>query len=266
MCHTIGMTNEMKKCKKCGVVKELTLENFEWRGDRDCFRMPCKECLSQNAAKRYKENPLYKELDQKSRERNQNKPCGTCGVNPRENGQTSCKPCGENARLKSLENNKNEPCSFCGKNPRADGETQCSICCKERAKAALIRNQNKPCSDCGERPRRKSSSRCWPCDKPRQQRVQQKLKQEVFNHYGIVCQCCGEDNVGFLTLGHTFNNGKEEREKMGSGQTFYQKLRKVGYPQDRGYAVECLNCNIGAKINGGICLHKQKTLKLVGNQ
>ena len=81
------------------------------------------------------------------------------------------------------------------------------------------------------------------------------LKLEVFNAYGgPFCVCCGEMNIGFLTLDH-IKGCLEGRKRKDTTTRLYSKLRKMGYPE--GYQVLCYNCNLGRAHNNGICPHKQ---------
>lgn len=45
------------RCKKCGLDKDLTKENWEWRGDSQKYRSACKTCLNDaSVERRYKKN------------------------------------------------------------------------------------------------------------------------------------------------------------------------------------------------------------------
>jgi len=78
----------------------------------------------------------------------------------------------------------------------------------------------------------------------------------VINHYGKVCQCCGESHIEFLEIDHIDGAGNEHRRSIGSkcGPDFYIWLIKNGYPN--GFQVLCANC-IRAKYRYGICPHKK---------
>lgn len=83
------------------------------------------------------------------------------------------------------------------------------------------------------------------------------LKKTVFDHYGWICNCCGETLSQFLTLDHVNNDGKLDKNKNGNrvySGTLYNKIIKLGFPND--YQVLCWNCNCGKSINKGICPHK----------
>jgi hypothetical protein len=86
------------------------------------------------------------------------------------------------------------------------------------------------------------------------QKYRQKIKQEVFNHYGNKCACCGEKNIIFLTIDHINNDGKIHRKKVKT-RNFYDWLRARNY-NVKGLQTLCWNCNVGKRINYGICPHK----------
>jgi len=97
----------------------------------------------------------------------------------------------------------------------------------------------------------------WAATKKRYAR---KLKLEVMTHYGRVCACCREDQLEFLAIDHIHGNGAADRlEKTGkrnaAGDTFYRKLKHLGYPE--GYRVLCHNCNMAFGCFG-YCPHQPK--------
>lgn len=81
----------------------------------------------------------------------------------------------------------------------------------------------------------------------------QRLREEVVLHYGNSCKCCGEKNLGLLTIHHVNNDGAEQRRELGQGKRFYQAIKRLGYPED--IEILCYNCNccIGQY---GYCSHK----------
>ncbi len=94
--------------------------------------------------------------------------------------------------------------------------------------------------------------------KNRSMEYNRNLKKEIIKEYGGKCTCCGEDTPEFLSIDHINNNGKEHREKIGSGNSLYRWLRKLNYPKNN-YQLLCFNCNM-AKGFFGICPHqKNKT-------
>jgi len=80
-----------------------------------------------------------------------------------------------------------------------------------------------------------------------------RLRVLVINHYGGICVCCGEVEMGFLTIHHINNDGAEHRREVGRAAV-YQWLKNNGFPE--GYEVRCYNCNCGMEYNGGVCPHE----------
>lgn len=84
-------------------------------------------------------------------------------------------------------------------------------------------------------------------------------KAEVIGAYGGVCVCCGETNLGFLTLDHVNNDGKAHRMELGHGRAsarVYAWAKANGYPSV--LQVLCMNCNCGKQWNGGVCPHEEE--------
>lgn len=81
-----------------------------------------------------------------------------------------------------------------------------------------------------------------------------KLRLETVSIYGKngkpICVNCGFDDIRTLCIDHIFNNGNDERRKLGSkyfaGATFYRWLKKNNYPA--GYQTLCANCNLIKEI------------------
>lgn len=67
------------------------------------------------------------------------------------------------------------------------------------------------------------------------------------------CACCGEGDIGFLTIDHTHGGGNAHRREVGGGNNLLVWLKKQGYPE--GFQVLCFNCNAGRYWNGGECPH-----------
>ena len=81
------------------------------------------------------------------------------------------------------------------------------------------------------------------------------LKTEAFIAYGgVVCSCCGDTHIEFLTLDHIGGDGAEHRKRIGNiqGSAFYAYLKKQGYPI--GLRVLCFNCNLSLGFHG-YCPH-----------
>lgn len=92
-------------------------------------------------------------------------------------------------------------------------------------------------------------------------RSYRKLYETIMHHYGngdLKCACCGETEIGFLTLDHINNNGAEHRRivmngKSTTGPRFYLWLKRNNYPP--GFQVLCYNCNC-SKGKYGKCAHR----------
>lgn len=81
----------------------------------------------------------------------------------------------------------------------------------------------------------------------------------IFNHYGNKCNCCGENNIMFLTVDHINNDGYKEKRSSGSrytGRNLYKKIIDSGFPNT--YQILCMNCNFGKHRNHGICPHNHR--------
>ena len=124
------------------------------------------------------------------------------------------------------------------------------------------------CPECSKRKKAPNRSYCQPCNNKRtaawrkenidhHRKIQRdwchKKKQEIVDHYGGKCSCCGEKQIEFLTFDHRFNNGTAERKHYKS-QT-WKIILKRGKPKD--YQVLCYNCN-NARSHYGVCPHKRK--------
>ncbi len=82
----------------------------------------------------------------------------------------------------------------------------------------------------------------------------EKCKALTFAFYGAVCTCCGESNVGFLTIDHINCNGSQHRKQSRFNDGIYSWLIKNHYPPE--FRVLCYNCNSGRAKYGGICPHQ----------
>jgi hypothetical protein len=81
-----------------------------------------------------------------------------------------------------------------------------------------------------------------------------RLKRQVFAAYGNRCNCCGEDNLGFISIDHVAGGGKAHWRAVGGGVAVLLDIIKRGFPAD--FQLLCFNCNIGRQWNDGICPHK----------
>lgn len=80
----------------------------------------------------------------------------------------------------------------------------------------------------------------------------EKVRNLIFDHYGRVCVCCGEDEIIFLSIDHIDGGGNHHRREVGSGSEMYQWLVNTNFPE--GFQVLCYNCQMG-KYKNGVCPH-----------
>lgn len=81
-----------------------------------------------------------------------------------------------------------------------------------------------------------------------------KYKTQVVEAYGGCCSCCGQKEIGFLTVEHANKNGIEHRKVIGN---FYKWIVQNNFPKDEGLSILCMNCN-WIERNGRICPHREK--------
>lgn len=81
------------------------------------------------------------------------------------------------------------------------------------------------------------------------------IRQEVLDHYGRECACCGESEEAFLALDHINDDGAEHRRthRLEGNKTYYW-AKNNGWPAI--FQMLCHNCNF-AKGRGG-CPHVLK--------
>ncbi len=93
------------------------------------------------------------------------------------------------------------------------------------------------------------------------------IKLEVLAVYGnSKCVCCGESDYHFLTIDHSFKDGKQHRQELlgdtdgkAGGERFYRKLKELGWPTDVALQVLCYSCHM-AKDHYGQCPHNKNLL------
>ena len=85
------------------------------------------------------------------------------------------------------------------------------------------------------------------------------LKNQIYDHYGRECTCCGEKRTDFLTLDHILGDGAEHRKEIGSTNkksnttAVHRWIVKNNFPSD--FQVLCFNCNCSKGV-GEYCIHK----------
>jgi len=83
-------------------------------------------------------------------------------------------------------------------------------------------------------------------------RQRRNLRTRLFEVYGSVCACCGENEERFLTLDHKLNDGNHARKQSGA----FKIMRKaISEADPRKYQVLCFNCNCARSQHNGICPH-----------
>lgn len=114
------------------------------------------------------------------------------------------------------------------------------------------------CTKCGE----PVSGSKWYCEKHRLQKKEYakeytaRKRKIVMEAYGnSTCACCGETNDKFLTLDHINGGGNKHRREIAmGGKTYWNWFIKNNFPP--GFQVLCWNCNLGKRVNNGICPHE----------
>jgi len=104
----------------------------------------------------------------------------------------------------------------------------CKLCAKQRRKARADKE-------------RLNNVRWW-----------RRLRLEIVQAYGGVCECCGESRWPFLTIDHINNDGSEERRNLVG--KLYIRLKKRGFPREK-YRLLCYSCNCARSFRK-ICPHK----------
>lgn len=101
------------------------------------------------------------------------------------------------------------------------------------------------------------SEKAKPVLNRRDKKYYDKVREDVFEHYGKSCACCGEHRNEFLTIDHINGGGNKHRKeifgKQEGGKRFWAWLRSSKFPD--GYQTLCYNCNIAKHIYGE-CPHQ----------
>ena len=87
-------------------------------------------------------------------------------------------------------------------------------------------------------------------DKRASRAYTERQRQQVFDHYGWACACCG--TLKRPSIDHIDGNGRQHRLALGirSAAQMYTWLIKQGFPE--GYQTHCLPCN-QSKQQTGAC-------------
>jgi len=123
------------------------------------------------------------------------------------------------------------------------GLKRCSICHEFKPRSEFYRHL---------KTRDGLRSECRSCSCRRCHNWLVKLNLEMIHAYGNKCRGCGESDPNALTLDHIFDDGARERRELsgsstgregGAGIKVIQKLKKLGWPQDR-YQLLCASCQL----------------------
>lgn len=119
------------------------------------------------------------------------------------------------------------------------------------------------CVECKRQSARESNLRHAETNRARTARWWASLREEMFQHYGEECACCGEQRREFLCIDHINGGGNRHRaEVAGTGSVFYAWLRRNGWPE--GFRTLCHNCNQARGLYGH-CPHEQEIREVAAN-
>ena len=153
-------------------------------------------------------------------------------------------------------------CIKCGECPKPKS-TRCEKCLAlERAYSARRRQNLKDrglCYLCFIEPRvagLRLCSKCRESERLYNKTAREKVKEQILDHYGRKCICCGESELLFLDLDHINNDGYQHRKEIGikGGSEFYRWVIRNNFPSD--LQILCANCNHGKARNNGVCPHQ----------
>ena len=181
--------------------------------------------------------------------------CIKCGKEP-EAGKKNCRSCLDRAALASSKaralRKENGKCPSCARS--LDSKHHLEICAKRHKNLRDARRNLGLCTSCGES-RDSELMWCSSCLQPL--RVRRDLcKIQVFSHFNEVCFCCGEDTKEFLQIDHIDGGGHKHRKEVGND--IYLWLVENAFPD--GFQLLCANCNVGKRLNKGICPKHKKVL------
>lgn len=171
--------------------------------------------------------------------------CPACGQRPPESGRPHCQPC-ISKDLMRKERLRSAGLCYCGK-PPALGQTTCQRCIDRTRAFQAKRSETGSCRGCGTKaiiPQRRYCLACLEVIQIRNRSKHRRQKQMIIQHYGGVCQSCGESHLAFLTIDHLEGGGTQhQRSLRAGGLTFYRWLRTHDFPA--GFQCLCWNCNCG---------------------
>jgi len=148
-------------------------------------------------------------------------------------------------------------CTRCGEKVKGI-RLDCERCLRNANRLVQVivkRNLKKGRCRCG-RKRVSLKKVCQRC-RDNSRDILRQLKEQVLAGYGKRCVCCGETIYEFLSIDHKYNDGADDRKRMGAkskAASLYRTIIAEGFP-DR-YQILCYNCNM-AKGFFGYCPHQK---------
>jgi hypothetical protein len=139
-------------------------------------------------------------------------------------------------------------------NVHIPGETDiCTKCGKIRFLSDFMKEKKNP---------KGHMSECKACKHLHRNTMVYNLKLDIFNHYGMKCDCCGDTKIESLTIDHINGDGAEHRRMGLIGSRMYEWVKKNNYPKD--LRLLCMNCNWAIGVYG-YCPHQKEreTLTIV---
>lgn len=138
-------------------------------------------------------------------------------------------------------------------------------CSKVVPSPANMANKNSPetlarfkaegiCPQCRTNPVYSNRARCLGCLRKQSGRSK-RLRVRAIEFLGARCVCCGEENLGFLTLDHINNDGYKDRSPIQRGRNISTLARAILARKRTDIQVLCFNCNCGRASNNGVCPH-----------
>lgn len=99
---------------------------------------------------------------------------------------------------------------------------------------------------------------CRKCMSDEGRYYRNKVRNQVFAHYGNFCACCGESRREFLSIDHINGAGKVRGEP-----DIYRRLIREGFPE--GFRTLCFNCNCSIGFHG-YCPHQIERQNLLNKE
>lgn len=156
-------------------------------------------------------------------------------------------------------------CAWCGgafrrcPTARRYDAKYCTPLCYRAAKRAQFQAAEKPLCPIHGKPLGEKTGTCPAC---KTREWSRRIRQQVIDHYGGRCTCCGESRSEFLALDHINNDGSEHRrrhyEETGKklrGVHMYQWVIRAGFPPT--LQLLCHNCNVSKGLYGR-CPHERE--------